>query len=313
MKKLSQQRARIRRVNVPVEVRQEYGEQNIANPDETAEVDIVSELDPKTVRVRYKGKEFPISKEHLTVAALENRIQTVDAKKILSELVAQKDWSGRKGVLEAYSIKQLKELENYLDDKDIQDPIIRTAVIAVLTKKTGETLFDEQPKSKKDDIPDLSSPYFQTEEGQMLLRYAKLFNKEYKRLKIDWWKKGKKGIKIPPAEEARQVRQILLKLADELSRRTGMPIDECMSKIVKLSKKLSEKRTAEMDKHTYEDIMNNVRHNVETVRNLLHKIEGGKNYVDELEYHTRELRKIFEHADVSGLADRNGDIVPPEE
>jgi lipoate synthase len=68
-----------------------------------------------------------------------------------------------------------------------------------------------------------------------------------------------------------------------------------------------------MDKHTYEDVMSGVRHNVETVRNLLHKIEDGKNYVDELEYHTRELRKIFEYADISGLADRDGNIVPPEE
>jgi len=313
MEKLSQQKARIRKVNVPVEVRQEYGEQNITNPEETAEVDIVSELDPKTVRVRYKGKEFPISKEHLTVAVLENRIQAVDARKILSELAAQKDWSGRKRVLEAYSIEQLKELENYLSEKNIQDPIIHTAITAVLAKKTGETLFDEQSKNKKDDTPDLSSLYFQTKEGQMLLKYAKLFNEECKRLKIDWWGKSKKGIKIPPAEKVRQVRQVLLKLADELSRQTGILIDDCMNKIMELSQKLSKKRTAEMDDYTYEDAMSGIRYNVEMIRNLLYKIEDGKNYVGELEYHVKELKRIFEDADVSELTDKNGNIIPPEE
>jgi len=244
-------------VNVPVEVRQEYGEQNITNPEETAEVDVVSELDPKTVRVRYKGREFPISKEHLTVAALENRIQAVDARKILSELVAQKDWSGRKRVLEAYSTEQLRELENYLDEKGIQDPVIRTAITAVLTKKTGETLFDEQSKSK--------------------------------------------------GEQSKN------KLADELSRQTGMFIDDCMNKITELSKKLSKKRTAEMDKYTYEDAMSDLRYNVEMIRNLLYKIEDGKDYIGELEYHIKQLRRIFEDADMSGLTDKNGNIIPPEE
>jgi hypothetical protein len=140
-----------------------------------------------------------------------------------------------------------------------------------------------------------------------------LFNEEYKRLKIDWWKKGKKGIKIPPAEKVRQVRQSLLKLADELSRRTGMLIDDCMSKIMKLSKKLSKKRTAEMDKYTYEDAMSDLRYNVEMIRNLLYKIEDGKNYVGELEYHIKELRRVFEDADMSGLTDGDGNIIPPEE
>lgn len=67
-RKIEGQYAKIRLIDIPAEVREKYGEQFVNDPNTEADVQIVSEVSPDVVVVRYRDKQFPVNKKTLKYA-----------------------------------------------------------------------------------------------------------------------------------------------------------------------------------------------------------------------------------------------------
>jgi len=112
------QKAKMKKSDIPQEIRLKFGEPAVTDPAAEEEVEIVSEVDPESVKVRYRGEIFPVNKKQLKYGE-KNALKPI---RLMSDSELMKEYTRLKtfdeGRLFRYRLKRIeKEIERRGIDK----------------------------------------------------------------------------------------------------------------------------------------------------------------------------------------------------